>query len=91
LNKTKKYINTCWHKVVYIKNSIKTQSVNLHNWCVDNSVYRNVGYEFGTILLNGFFVWLMLFPFIETNPIWYIPSYGIVPWFLINLKQEMFK
>jgi len=86
-----KYLNELLHKISHIKSLVKTSIVNSHHWCKDNRLYARVAYEFGTIVLNGFFIWVMLFPFLEKNPLWFIPSYGIVPWFLINLKQEMFK
>ena len=85
------YLNELCQRIKHIGTLVKTSLVNAHHWCVDNSAYRNVSYEVGTIVLNGFFIWIMLFPFVTANHWYFIPSYGIIPWFLVNLKQELFK
>jgi hypothetical protein len=87
---SKKYINKFIHKITYTRNWLKTIATNIHNWCVDNKTYKLIVYECGVIVLNGFFIWIMLFPFLDYNPVWFIPSYGIIPWFIIQFKQEWY-
>ena len=88
VKKTKKYLKEFIHKCIHTKNWLKQSSTNIHNWCVDNKTYSKTGYELLVITLNGFFIWIMVFPFVNTNPIWFIPSYGIIPWFIIKFKSE---
>lgn len=83
-----RFINLLIHKYKHIKVEVKVKAINAHDWCKDNLVYRKAGYELSTILLNGFFIWIALFPFVQSNPVWFIPCYGIIPWFLIAFKKE---
>lgn len=83
-----KYLNELTNKYKHIKTTFNGWKLQVHNYSLDNGVYRRLMYEFGTICLNGFFIWVMLFPIVDSNPIWFIPSYGIIPWFIINFKNE---
>ena len=89
LTKTKKYINKYYNKSKYVVSFIKNGIINLHYWCIDNRVYVRTGYELGNIVLNGFFIWIMLFPIVSYNPIWFIPSYGVIPWMIVSFIKEI--
>ena len=84
-----KYIKEYYPKIRCQFNRIKTAVVNLHNFCIDFQVYRKTSNQLLTICVNGFFIWVMLFPFLDYNPVWFIPSYGIVPWFVVNFIREI--
>jgi len=84
-----KYIKGFYHRIKYQFNKLQTGMVNFHFWCQSSQVYTRSATQILTILLNGFFIWVMLFPLITHNPVWYIPSYGIIPWFVINFIREI--
>lgn len=87
----KKYLNKFVHKYKYTKNHTVQTVKNIHGWCKDQSVYTRARTELIEILLLGFFVWVAMFPFVAYNPIWFIPSYGIIPWFALMFKNEWVK
>lgn len=84
-----KYIKEFYNNFKYQYCRVKTGLINLHHWCILNDAYTKTGFEVGSILLTGLVIWLMLIPMVNYNPLWYVPSYGVVPWFLINFIREI--
>lgn len=86
---TKKYIKELCNKIKYSFSLMKNYLHKTRNWLKEEEVCSKIGYDVITILINGFVIWIMLIPFVNTNPIWYIPSYGILPWFVVNFVREL--
>lgn len=78
------FIKSFVHNIVLWFNKTKHAIIKLHNFALENSVYKYIGIECGRVLVLGILSVIALYPIYGFKPLW-APSLGLMIWLPIQI------